>query len=139
MAAFEDERREKFARGLTDGMPAWRAWEAAGYARNRHRARTVAAREDVKVRITEISEGRAWGGSSDLAPVIDECMRLAIKARTMNTAAAMVAARGLLAEAARLKALLPVAAPSADASRARPALSDDEWLAAYAPKAATAA
>ena len=138
MAAFEDERRERFAQGLARGAAASRAWEDAGYKRKGPRARAAAKRKDMVARVKEIIRAREWGGSGDLAPVIDECMRLAIKARTMNTAAAMVAARGLLAEAARLKGLLGAAAPAPDELSARPELTDDEWLARYAPTPAGA-
>ena len=126
MAALEDERRERFARNLADGMPAWRAWAAAGYAPKGGRGRRVAEREDVKARVDELVQARKWGGSSDVGPVIDECMRLAKVAGGMKGAAAMVAARGFLVEAARLKGLLGAAEP-------RPELTDEEWLAKYAP------
>ena len=135
MAALEDERRERFARNLADDMPAWRAWAAAGYAPKGGRGRIVAQREDVKARVDELVQARKWGGSSDLGPVIDECMRLTQVAGKMKTAAAMVAARGLLVEAARLKGLLGAPAPRAGAPEPRPELTDDEWLARYAPPA----
>ena len=53
----------------------------------------------------------------------------------MDSAAAMVAARGFLVEAARLKGLLGAPAPRARAPEPRPELTDDEWLARYAPPA----
>ena len=138
MAAFDDERREKFAQGLARGLTASRAWAAAGYAPKGPRARLVAEREDVKARVTELIRAREWGGSGDLAPVINECMRLALVAGELPSAAGMVAARGLLAEAARLKGLLGAAAPAPDELSARPELTDDEWLAKYAPTPAGA-
>ena len=133
MAALEDERREAFARNLADDMPAWRAWAAAGYAAKGGRGRIVAQRKDVKARVAELVRARKWGGSSDLGPVIDECMRLAQVAGGMDSAAAMVAARGFLVEAARLKGLLGAPAPAACAPEPRPELTDEEWLARYAP------
>ena len=134
MAELEDERREKFAQGLADDMPAWRAWAAAGYAPKGGRGRIVAQREDVKARVDELVQARKWGGSSDLGPVIDECMRLAKVAGEKDSAAAMVAARGFLVEAARLKGLLGAPAPATGAADPRPELTDDEWLARYAPR-----
>ena len=135
MAELEDERREKFARGLADGLPAWRAWTAAGYAAKGGRGRIVAQRKEVKARVDELVQARKWGGSSDLAPVIDECMRLAKVAGDKDSAAAMVAARGFLVEAARLKGLLGAAAAAPRAPEPRAELTDDEWLARYAPPA----
>lgn len=141
MAAFEDERREKFARGLAEDLPAWRAWEAAGYGRNPHRARTRAAKAEMIARVRELRLARLWGGSRDLAPVIDECMRLAQIAGEQPTGAALIAARGLLAEAARLKQMLPMTGNGAQNARwvpPEPVMDHEAWMARFAPREADA-
>ncbi|MBA3812265.1 MAG: hypothetical protein H0X27_11610 [Caulobacteraceae bacterium] len=129
MAALHSPRREAFAQGLARGAAPVTAWQAAGFARHMGRANAAAAEKDVAARVVEIALERAGGGSTDLAPLIDRCVALADTAGTFKTAAGMVAARGLLAEAARLKGLLPI-----PASPPRRRLTTEEWVAEYAPK-----
>jgi hypothetical protein len=65
-------------------------------------------------------------------------MRLAKKAGELGTGAGMVAARGLLAEAIRLKRDQPptlAPPPGDDGVILPPKLTTEEWLAAFAPKA----
>jgi|GEM_PF-6652137 len=95
----------------------------------------VDGRADVIARIAELERDAAWGGSGNLKPVIDELMRLAEVAGELGSAAGMTAAGGLLCEAARLKGLLEGQSPHADAADPprRVRLSNDEWLAKFAP------
>lgn len=130
MAALHSPRREAFAQGLALGAAPVTAWQGAGYVRHMGRATAAAAEKDVAARVVEIELERAGGGSTDLAPLIDRCITLADKAGDLGTAAGMVAARGFLVEAARLKGMLP--APMA--SEIIPTLSDEAWMAKYAPR-----
>jgi hypothetical protein len=58
-------------------------------------------------------------------------MRGAEKALTLNSPAALNAAARMIAEAARLKQLLP---PPVEARRRNYEMPREEWLAKYAPK-----
>ena len=129
MAALPSPRREAFAQGLARGAAPVAAWQEAGYARHMGRALAAAAEKDVAARVVEIGVERAGGGSADLGFLIDQCIALADKAGDLGTAAGMVAARGFLVEAARLKGLLPAPVPPP-----RRRLSTEEWLAKHAPK-----
>ena len=73
--------------------------------------------------------GTGLGGSGDLAPVINEMRRLAVAAGELGTAAGMMAAKGFLVEAARLKGMLPV-----ELAPLPRRLTNEEWLAKHKPK-----
>ncbi|MEO8812273.1 MAG: hypothetical protein ABI376_05095, partial [Caulobacteraceae bacterium] len=103
MTALINRRHEAFARARAEGASPRAAYAAAGYpAASRHWAR-IATRVDVVARAAQIARGRAWGGSRDLSPVIDEMMRMAFAAERLDSAAGLAAAKGFLVEAARLK------------------------------------
>ena len=134
MAALSNPKREAFAEALARGHPVLRAWEKAGFAYHATRARRRMAAPDMVARVAEIRRERDGDGPADLIPVINRCMILAEAAGKIGSAAGMAAARGLLAEAARLKRLLPPAPLSESWPEDRPELSDDEWLDKYGPK-----
>jgi len=128
-------RQEAFARGLAMGLSQREAGADAGYYRDWKQARERAARPDIVARATALRDERHWDGTADVAPVINALMRLARKAGDMPTAAAMAAARGLLAEAAKLKGRLEdkIETPS-EATPISPRflpLSDEDWVAKY--------
>lgn len=129
MAALDDPRREMFAQALARGCGPGQAEREAGYSHCAKGTRARVKSKQIKGRIAQIKKERAGGDSPDIGPVIDKLMALANAAGKLKTAAAMVAARGFLVEAARLKGLLPAPAPPP-----RRRLSTEEWLAEYAPK-----
>ena len=138
MAALPDPRREAFARALAMGL-SWIAASAdAGYAGNRKLARERAAAPEIVARVKALRDEPAWDETSDLAGVINALLRLARKAGDMPTAAAMAAARGLLAEAAKLKSgLRDTAGTSHGAPPVDPRyapLSDEDWIAKHVPR-----
>ena len=92
-------------------------------------SRRRAAREDVTRRVAEIGAEKI-ARAADLIPVIDQLMTLAAKANTMKSAAAMSAARGLLAEAVKVKAMLPAPA-AAHQGPWLPTLTRAEWIATF--------
>ena len=104
----------------------------AGLSPTGGRAYELAAQIEAEIEAAKLEQGRLWGGSADLAPVIDEMRRLAEFAYGQNSTAAVKEARELLVEIARLKALLPKTALSFAKT---PGLPDDEWLAKYGPRA----
>ena len=122
---------EAFAQALARGATPREASEKVGYAAHARQAPRVAARADVIKRTAQIRQELAWGGSGDLKPVIDEMMRLAKEAGKLKTAAGMIAAKGFLVEAARLKGLLPAAQEEFEPHE--PTLSEEAWLARFAP------
>lgn len=131
MAALKNPKREAFARARAKGLAPKAAYAEAGY-RSEWRAAALAESDEVKERVAEILDHKAWGGSRDLGGVIDElrdAFRAAVK---LNTAAGMVAARGLVTEAARLKQMLPREETN---TIRRPSLSEAEWTLLYGPNA----
>ena len=121
-----------FALALATGAPIVEAFSCAGY-KKRKCAAAMARRDDVVTRVAEIKIERAGGGSRDVGPLIDTCMKAIEAAMALGTASGLVAARGLIAEAAKLKQMLPP-------DRALPDpqirdLTDEEWTAIYGPKA----
>ena len=135
MPTLPDPRQEAFARALPMGRPSGAARAKAGYTRGWKNTRARAEMPAIAARVTELREDLQGGEISDVAPVITALMRLAKKAGDMSTPAAMAAARGLLAEAAKLKGRLedkgerPDIVPE-DVSRYLP-LSDEDWMAKY--------
>lgn len=129
MAAMGKARAEAFAQALAGGASPGRAWTEAGYVGHEHRARGRAAHPTVTRRVAEIGREQTLA-AKDLTPVIEEMMRLAKEAGKLNTVAGLTAARGLLAEAARLKGLLPEPPWVPEAPLIR-TLSNDEWMAEY--------
>ncbi len=145
MAAFNSARREALAQGLARGLSLKAASEAAGYRSSTSRTRGRSASAAVKARVEEIKEAARWAGQDDLAWIFAELMRLAKAAGKLETAAGMSAAKGLLAEAARLRERLASPEASADAGGGGwvtpapvPKLTKAEWLAAFAPRRETA-
>ena len=139
MPALSVPRQEALARALAKRLSLTTAAAEAGYARNWKQARERAAAPHIVARVTELCDELHQDETSDVGPVINALMRLARKAGDMPTAAAMVAARGLLAEAAKLKGRLEdrVERPDIvqeDITRYLP-LSDEHWLAKYGHRA----
>lgn len=135
MPPLANGRHEAYARARAAGLVPRAAFLEAGYHDRARNVQRIASRREVVKRIAELQRDAAWGGSGDLKPVIDELMRLALAAGKLRSGAGMTAAKGLLSEAARLKGLLearPDRADPADPPR-RVQLSNDEWLAKYAP------
>lgn len=130
MAAKGRSRGEAFAQALAGGASPGRAWAEAGYVGHGHRARRRAAHPSVTQRVAEIGREKTLA-AKDLTPVIEEMMRLATTAGELNTVAGLTAARGLLAEAARLKGLLPEP-PWVPEEQFPRELSHEEWMAKYA-------
>ena len=128
-------RQEALARVLAMGLSRSMAGVEAGYAKHWKHGREREARGDIVARAKELGDARQWGETRDAGEMIGALMRLAGKAGAMRTAAAMVAARGLVAEAAKLEQRTlgrretPDKAP-AIAPHFR-TLSDEDWSAKY--------
>lgn len=85
--------------------------------------------------MAEIARRNVWGGVSDLAPAIDALSAMAEAGLALGTAAGLREARFAMIEVGRLKRLLPdVAVPAWKEADLPPLLTDEEWLAMYAPK-----
>lgn len=125
-------RFEAMAQGVAAGQTTKAAAIAAGYTGTATSYYQVAKRDDFKARVKVLEQERPWGGSSDLAPAINLLMRGAEKALTLDSAAALNAAAKMIAEAARLKQLLPP--PPVQGRTQRYEISREEWLATYGPK-----
>lgn len=84
-------------------------------------------------RVAEIRRAKALEGA-DLTPMIDALMAAAKDAQDNKeqTPATLTAIRGLLVEAARLKGLAPP--PPAQPPQPRRRMTDEEWMATFAPK-----
>ena len=131
MPALSDPHEEAFARALARGLSPGMASSEAGYARGRNRGRERAARSHVAARVGALQ----WDEAGDARAMIGALMGLAGTAGQMRSAAAMVAARGLVAEAARLTTRPPERTEAAaSAVRIGPMilpLSDEAWAAKY--------
>ncbi len=134
MPAFENERREAFAQALVDGLPPLRASRQVGYRSRGNRARQRAAHPDMVRRLKEIVVERAGGKSRDVTSLIEVLVEGAQAAKALGSVQALTAMRGLVVEAARLKALLPDPPPPPD--EIIPELSEAEWLEQYIYKPA---
>lgn len=129
MPTIQNPRLEALAQGLARGLGVQEATREAGYSRQYGVTRRRAEREDVLVRAAEIQRQMALD-RRDLTQIIQMLTDLAAASRELRTAAAMTAAKSALAEAARLKGLLPHA-PDAPIIRP-PVLSDQQWAAKWA-------
>ncbi len=131
MPALSFLRDEAFARALAVGRSQGAAGAAAGYARRHGRGARRAARPDIVARARELGDARQWGEACDAATMIRALMRLAGQAGQMRTAAAMVAARGLVAEAAKLEQRRETPDGAPPITPAYLPLSDEEWAEKY--------
>ena len=131
MPAPTEEELDTFALGCAKGLAICRAGIAAGYKPKSNAMYKRFHRADFQERIAKHKRALSQAERPDLIPIIERLVETADKARAMGSAAAMKAACDLLAEAARLKRLLPIdeVAPSFEMTR-------EEWLATFAPRAA---
>jgi hypothetical protein len=127
-------RQEAFAQAFAKGLRREDAYHLAGFTGHGDASSKIQKIPKVADRVAELTAMNLWGGSADLAPVINELMRLAKEAGELKTAAGMNAAKGLLSEAAKLKLQLP-----AQALKQRdwsdvipPRMSEEEWIRTYA-------
>ncbi len=131
-----DRRLEAFARALARGLSPTKACIEAGY--NEHGKKAIARSEKAEVvaRKDEIIAQRIGSATRDVGPIIDELVLTALAARKLNSGAALAAARGLLAEAARLKQLLPPTPEESQNARfvpPEPVMDHAAWMARFAP------
>ena len=136
MPPLDNKRHETVARALVAGLSPKTAYQIGGYGRPAGGAVPLAERPDVTARVAELKDERAGGDSPEIGPVIDELMRLAKISGKLGSAAGMVAARGLLAEAAKLKGLLgePTRARAPGSTALEPLMTVDEWIATLPPQ-----
>jgi hypothetical protein len=129
MPALKNSRYEAFAHQLAQDLNPQDAAVAADFAKSQTQACRRALRPEIVARVEELKRLRDWGGSRDLGPLINELGAAVQEARTLKTAAAFVAVRGLIVEAARLKKMLPE--PEAPP---RPQMTPEEWLRKFNPE-----
>ena len=129
MVALTIPRQEAFAQALAQGLNPDEAAQVAGYKGEKKQARARAKLPKFIKRVQELKHERAWGGSRDMGPLIDELMEAVREARKLDSAAAFVAVRGLIVEAARLKKLLPEPQPPP-----RPQMTSEEWMRKFNPE-----
>ncbi|MDB5483121.1 MAG: hypothetical protein JWO83_4174 [Caulobacteraceae bacterium] len=129
MPALTIPRQEAFAQALAQSLSPDEAAQTAGCKGERKQARARAKLPKFVERVQELKHERAWGGSRDLGPLIDELMGAVQEARKLDSAAAFVAVRGLIVEAARLKKLLPEPQPPP-----RPQMTPEEWMRKFNPE-----
>jgi len=129
-----------FTRALADGVEPSHAWAAAGLPANTDAALARAAAPDVARAIAALHRAAAHG--FDPRALVERCIQWVDQAFAQGTGTQQLAAVRALAEAMRLtRALDPLAEPDAEPNAEPdaephalpPLLSDDEWLAKYAP------
>ena len=131
----DNRRWETLAQRLAEDVPFRQASKQAGYVhRWKERALKRTKRADVVARVAEIHRAKALE-AADLTPMIDALMATAKQAREegKKSPAALTAIRGLLVEAARLRGLAPPP-PPLQARQPRTRMTDEEWMATFAPK-----
>ena len=127
-----DPRHEALAQALARDDNVSAAGRTAGFGKNAAYAWRLSRSPKIIDRVAELVQTAPWGGSSDLVPVINEMAKRGIEAGKLGTAAGMIAARQLLAEAARLKQLLPVPEEAYPPPRRRQ-MSTREWVETFCP------
>ncbi len=128
MAALKNARQEAYCQARAKGSAPVAAYVEAGYAYSgRYRFPRLEEKNDISERIAELVHHLARGGSRDLGPVIDEMLSMARAAIEVKNAAAFVAAKGFLVEAARLKLMLPHDGWANKRPHIDINLSDEEW------------
>jgi hypothetical protein len=141
MPVLNNPHREAFAWMLAEGLGRLDAYRRCGFkAKGKNAsdsARRMAARASMAARIDEIRREMDWAASADIPAIINELAWLIRKARGMDTAAALTAAKGMLSEVVKLKGKLADAAdaPSpAAATPPEPPMSKADWIEAYVRK-----
>jgi hypothetical protein len=139
MPALTDPRREAFAWGLAEGLAPLHAYRQCGFdgkSRNQAEiARNMANRASLVARVDEIRREMDWSANGDIATVINELAWLVRKARKLESAAGLAAAKSMLSEVARLQGKLgDIGAGPVDTTPPPPRMSKAEWIATYAAK-----
>ena len=129
MPAIQNSRYEAFAHQLAQDLNPQDAALAAGFVKSQTQACRRALRPEIVKRVEELRRLRDWGGSRDVGPLINELGAAVQEARKLDTAAAFVAVRGLIVEAARLKQMLPEPEEPFE-----PPMTPEEWLKEFRPK-----
>jgi hypothetical protein len=128
-----EEQLDALAAGYARGLSKQAAAVAAGYSPRTSSFREHFKKQAFQDRIDKHRRALNQAETPDLVPIIERLVSAADKAAAMPTAAAMKAACDLLAEAARLKRLLPL---DQAAARPRYEMTREEWLATFAPRPA---
>lgn len=133
--ALNDPRQEAFAQAVARGLSLQAASKEAGYYLDSRKSARRAQLPHVAARVADLIRDRAWAGSSDPESVIASLLAMARDAAKLGSAAGMREARALLLEAFRLRRELDLGAadPEHAAGILPPALTKEEWLAAFAP------
>jgi hypothetical protein len=132
MIRVSPERQDALAEGLAKGLTARQAALRAGFGpRNDVYYRWLKLPEFM-ARVERHRRAQAPAGSADLQPVIERLLAAADKGAEATDGPTLRAVCDLLAEAARLKQLLP--APESEARPQNYEMTREAWLAAFAPK-----
>jgi hypothetical protein len=132
MAALKYGKHEAFAWALAEGGDVMEAYAAAGYELpHRQMALRMARQKNIAARVEELRIELLWGGSPDLAVVINALMKLGTEGAA-DSAALVAAKRSCLVEAAKLKGQLPLPPPPPVEPIFRQ-MSGEEWNAKYGP------
>ena len=135
MPPLDNPRHETFARGLARGLSLREASNAAKFFGSLTRIRKRSIRPAIAVRVAELTDQAQWGGDLQLKAIFEHLVALAKEAGDLKSAAAMVAARGLFAEATRLRTGAREARPAETEAPLPPRFDKEEWLAIWGPKA----
>jgi hypothetical protein len=125
------QQLDTFADGIAEGLPVRPAAIRAGYSATSNSVYQWLKRPEFMARVEKFRRRRAPAATGDLEPVIERLLAAADSAAALNSAPALRAVRDLLAEAAKLKQLLPP--PEATPPRAYE-MTREAWLDAFAPR-----
>jgi hypothetical protein len=127
---------EAFARARVQGFTQRQSHQRAGFAGKSGRyGYDVDHISQVAARVAELKALALGADAAEALPMIDRLMTLAGKAAELGTASGLNAAKGLLAEAARLKRELNAQSErDDDYDDIPPRISQEEWMKIYAPQ-----
>jgi hypothetical protein len=134
MAKLQSDLHEEFARARAEGLFCKAAYARAGYKGRGGYAYKINRRPDVAARVAELVALARLCDEARPEPMIVKLMGLAQTAANLGTASGLNAAKGLLAEAAKLRLQLDAQSfPGEDEYEdIPPSLSEEEWLKKYA-------
>jgi len=130
----EFDLHEDYAHFRAKGLPCKVAYARAGYkGRRGGYAYKINGRPEVKARVAELVARARLCDEAQPEEMIVELMELARIAATLGSGSGLNAARGLLAEAAKLRQQLEAQLLEESDEPLRPEMSEEEWFRTYAP------
>jgi hypothetical protein len=135
MPRLQSDLHEDYARARAQGLLCKAAYARAGYeGRSGGYAYKINGRSEVKARVAELIALARLCDEARPEPMIVKLMELAQTAAKLGTGSGLNAAKGLLAEAAKLRQQMDAQLLEESNDLLRPEMSEEEWFRTYAPQ-----